>query len=71
MPTDLEQIAQIRTQTLALLAEITASPKPSYALDGQQVSWGDYLVRLQQTVDWCDRRLASDDLLEFHTIGGS
>jgi hypothetical protein len=58
MSADLEQIALIRSQTLALIAQITAAPKPSYNIDGQQVAWGDYLRQLQQTVDWCNRKLA-------------
>ena len=68
MPSDLEQIAAIRSQTLAVLAELTAAPKPSYVIDGQTVSWNDYLVRLRETVDWCDRQLAAEPF-EFHTRG--
>ena len=37
MPSDLEQIQTIRSQALALIADITANPKPSYTLDGQSV----------------------------------
>lgn len=51
----------IRSQTLALIVEITAQPKPTYTIDGQSVSWTDYLARLQQTVDWCDRMIARED----------
>jgi hypothetical protein len=58
MPTDTEQIALIRSQTLALIAEITARPKPTYMIDGQTVSWTGYLKQLRDTVAWCDTRLA-------------
>lgn len=27
----------------AIIAEITADPKPNYVIDGQSVYWGDYL----------------------------
>lgn len=30
----------------ALIAQITADPKPNYSIDGQLVSWGDYLDTL-------------------------
>ena len=35
MPTDIEQITTIKSQTLARMAEITAGPKPTYQIDGQ------------------------------------
>lgn len=57
-------IETIRSQTLALIAEITEQPKPSYTIDGQSVSWSDYLVRLRETVDWCDRILAREEICE-------
>jgi hypothetical protein len=69
MPTDLEQLQAIRTQTLSRIAEITASPKPSYSLDGQSVSWGDYLAKLRSTVDWCERKLAGEEPFEVRSRG--
>lgn len=32
----------------ATIAEITASPKPSYSIDGQTVYWNEYLETLTQ-----------------------
>ena len=69
MPTEAEQIRTIKSQTLAVLAEVTANPKPSYAIDGQSVSWGDYLAQLRQTVRWCDEQLAGQEPFEEHTQG--
>ena len=37
MPSDAEQLATIKSQTLALIATITAEPKPSYEIDDQRV----------------------------------
>lgn len=54
-----DQLRLIREQALARIAEITAQPKPSYRIEGQEVEWADYLRRLQQTVDWCDAKLAA------------
>jgi hypothetical protein len=64
---DAETIAAIRSQTLALIDALTADPKPSYSIDGQSVGWADYLVRLRETVDWCDRKLAEAEPFEVQT----
>lgn len=71
MSTDVEQIATIKSQTLARMAEITAQPKPTYQIDGQSVAWGDYLTRLQQTVDWCNEQLAGEAPIEVQSQGYS
>jgi hypothetical protein len=67
MPSDAEQLALIKSQTLALIATITANPKPTYDVDGQSVAWTEYLRRLQETVAWCDARLAAEEPFEFDT----
>ncbi len=69
MASDLEHLKAIRSQTLALIAELTAHPKPTYSLDGQLVSWNAYLARLQATVDWCERKLAGEEPFELHSQG--
>jgi hypothetical protein len=69
MPADLEQLQAIKSQTLALIAELTANPKPTYSLDGQTVSWNQYLATLQATVDWCERKLAGEEPFEIHSQG--
>jgi hypothetical protein len=67
--TDAETIAAIRTQTLALLAAITAEPKPSYSIDGQSMAWTDYLAQLRQMIAWCDEKLAGIEPVEIETQG--
>ncbi len=66
---DAEQIRAIKSQALAMLAELTAHPKPTYYLDGQTVAWNEYLGRLQATIDWCDRKLASEEPFEICSQG--
>jgi len=61
MSDSLEQLQTIRSQTLARIAEITAGPKPSYQIDGQSVSWNDYLKTLRETVSWCDRMMNAEN----------
>jgi len=69
MPSDAEQLAAIKTQTLALIAELTANPKPSYKIDGQAVSWSEYLRQLRETAAWCERQLAALSPVEIHSRG--
>jgi hypothetical protein len=71
MPTDLEQIATIKSQTLARLVEITAQPKPSYDIDGQKVDWATYLKQLQATVAWCEDQLSGAEPFEHATQAGT
>jgi len=61
MTDSLDQLQTIRSQTLARIAEITAEPKPSYNIDGQSVSWNDYLKTLRETVSWCDRMINAEN----------
>ena len=69
MSDDSQSIQTIKTQTLARIAEITAAPKPSYNIDGQQVAWADYLRQLRQTVDWCEQKLAGEEPFEVRSQG--
>jgi hypothetical protein len=69
MPTNAEQIATIKSQTLAIIVTITANPKPSYDIDGQEVLWSDYLRQLRETIAWCDTQLVAETPVEQHTIG--
>lgn len=69
MSDELEPLRTIQSQALQLIAEITSTPKPTYYVDGQSVSWERYLAQLQQTVDWCERRLNAAEPFEFQTRG--
>ena len=66
---DATTIATIKSQTLAVMAEITAQPKPTYQIDGQMIAWGDYLSQLQRTVDWCNEKLAGEAPFEVQSQG--
>lgn len=68
---DILQIQQIRLQAMHNMEEITVSPKPSYTLEGQSVSWTDYLVQLQKTIDWCDAKLSQLQPYEIHSYGST
>jgi hypothetical protein len=66
---DYDQIAAVRSQALAQLLELRATPKPTYTIDGQSVSWESYVQSLQATIDWCDLKLIGLDPFEVQTRG--
>ena len=57
---DAKAITAIKSQIVAMIAEITVRPKPTYRVGGMIVSWNDYLIQLQASVDWCNAMLAGD-----------
>ncbi len=67
MATDLENIQTIKSNTLAQLAELSASRKPSYSENGRSFSWNEYLKLLQDRVAWCDQQLAANEPFEVTT----
>jgi hypothetical protein len=66
---DEDVIRNIKSQTLNLIETITTNPKPSYSIDGQSVSWSDYLAQLQATVAWCNTQLNIEGPFEIHSQG--
>jgi hypothetical protein len=69
MTNDRRQIETIRSLALAQLVELRASPKPTYRIDGQTVSWESYIRSLEATVDWCDTKLIGLDPFEIRSQG--
>lgn len=66
-------VETIKSQALERLLELTTSPKPTYSVDGQSVSWGEYLKQLQETVRWCDEQIIREQgpyEIETRTVGG-
>jgi hypothetical protein len=69
MPTDLEQLLAIKSNTLAQIAAVSTERKPSYSENGQSFSWTDYLEHLQRRVEWCDEILTRHEPFEIETRG--
>ena len=67
MPSDLEQIRTIKTDTLAQIAEVSDQRKPSYSENGQSFSWTEYLDHLARRVDWCNQQLALEEPFEIES----
>lgn len=58
MPYDVATIELIRNRATETLAAIMQSPKPSYSIDGQQVSWTEYQEMLTRQIRWAADELA-------------
>ena len=54
----------IHAQILERIAEITASPKPTYSVDGQEIKWTEYLKSLRETAAWIEKQLNSQEPFE-------
>lgn len=60
----LDDLATARDNFAAKLAEISVSPKPSYSIDGQSVSWTDYYRFLSDQVDKLNEQIAAGQPFE-------
>ena len=59
----------IHAQILERIAEITAAPKPTYSIDGQEIKWAEYLKSLHETAAWIEQRLNSQEPFEIISRG--
>lgn len=69
MPTDAENIATIKSNTLAMLAAMSVSPKLTYSENGRSWSWTEYQEMLQKRVEWCNQQLAAEEPFEIESYG--
>ena len=66
---DVDTLKTIKTQTLAILEEITADPKPTYMLDGQSVSWTAYHRMLFDQIESLNKQIAAEEPFEVQSYG--
>ena len=59
MPSYAENLVIIRDNVAARLAEITASPKPSYSVEGQSFSWTEYQSMLFKQLESANTAIAA------------
>jgi len=58
----LDNLTQARLQISERLVEITTSPKPSYNVNGQQVSWTEYSKALTEQLDKLNDAIAAGEV---------
>lgn len=61
MATDAENLATARSNFIAKLADVSANPKPSYNVNGQQFDWVGYYQFLTAQVNAIDQLIAAND----------
>lgn len=50
-----QNLETARNNIAAIIAQITASPKPNYSVDGESISWADYLRTLTEQLREIDK----------------
>lgn len=58
---DLTNLQTARSNLISALATATASPKPNYSINGQSVSWADYLRMLREEIAAIDALIAEEE----------
>jgi hypothetical protein len=53
-------LSGIRTSLINRIAEVTSKPKPNYEIDGQKVSWQQYLDSLFAALKTIDEKLVQE-----------
>ena len=68
-----ENLTEIRLRASQRLREILANPKPTYMLNGQQMSWTAYQRFLSELIKQCNELIAAGDVtgvpFELHSQG--
>lgn len=68
--TNRDRIRQTRDNLIAIREQISRKPKPTYDIDGQEVSWESYFKMLTEQIDKLKDQADSeddDDIVEEHT----
>jgi hypothetical protein len=47
----IDSLTATKANVAAILAEMTANPKPSYSIDGQSVRWESYFATLTDKIE--------------------
>ena len=74
MPTVAANLQTAKENYATILASISASPKPTYSIDGRSYSWVEYQKFLMEQMKAIDAQLSSesgDDTFECVVTGGT
>ena len=61
MPSNLDNLQQIKSNLIAKLEEVTQCPKPTYSIDGQSVSWTEYYKMLMEQIKSINELIQMED----------
>ncbi len=65
----IDDLITARDNFAAKLAEVSASPKPTYSIDGQSVSWTEYYKFLSEQVQSLNGQINDGEPFEEVSIG--
>lgn len=71
MATDIENLRTIKSQLIQRLTEVTASKKPTYNIDGKNVSWTEYTAMLREQIAGINELLSMEQPFEHKSQGFS
>ena len=57
MTTDADTLQTAYSNFCAILAQITANPRPTYSLDGKSVSWNEYYSMILSNMENVRRQM--------------
>lgn len=55
--TNTDTLTTIKTQILSNIEDVTLNPKPNYNIDGQSISWSEYLKSLFDSLAMVNQQL--------------
>jgi hypothetical protein len=61
------ELQTVLESLVSALAAAAANPKPSYSIDGQSVSWGEYLKMLQDGIKTVSELMTSFNPVELRS----
>lgn len=59
MPSEIDDLLATRANLIATLRVESASPKPSYSINGQSVDWNGYRASLMQQIESINQMIAA------------
>jgi hypothetical protein len=69
--TYLADLVATRDNIAIQLADLTANPKPTYSIDGQEVDWDTHFRTLSERLESLNRAIQAAEPFEIHTTGYS
>lgn len=64
-----DDLKTARDQIAVIIKEITVDPKPSYSIDGESYSWGEYLAQLMSQLNTLNDAIGASDPFEVTEYG--
>jgi hypothetical protein len=65
----IDDLTTARNNFASKLAEVSASPKPTYNIDGQSVSWTEYYRFLSEQVERLNKQINDGEPFEEVSMG--